>query len=74
MKAYKCDICKNLFEEYSKSDNIDYYLKSKKMKDKDGTPVTNGLITIRIAGDILDICPDCRKAICDFINERVTDK
>ena len=65
MRAYKCDICGGLYEVYEYGCR-QYYLKT---KDKD----CDGVLQIHAKGSLLDICPDCRKAICDFINERVKD-
>lgn len=69
MRAYKCDICGGLYEAYEYGYKQYWFHPSKSTSSK-----LEGTIDIHANDYILDICPDCRKAICDFINERVTDK
>ena len=69
MRAYKCDICGGLYAVYEYGCKQYWFHPSQNTSSK-----LEGTIQVKTNGYELDICPDCRKAICDFINERVTDK
>lgn len=68
MRAYKCDICGRLYEGYEFGCRQYYFKPSKNICRN-----LEGIIQLYSNNLELDICPSCRKDICDFINERVKD-